>query len=401
MGSAGLKQDSPERILIVRLSAIGDCLHALPVVEEIRRQRPTARIGWLIQRGGLGLLRDYPAVDRFHVFERGLSGPAALASLASLRRELRAENYDVALDLQGLTKSGVLARLSGARSVRGFGAPESRELNRCFVRQRMRIPSEVQHVVDRNLALLPSLGLEVPDRPSWKLPAVDLGTSEVGSFLQNLTPGRPLAVINPGTMWPTKVWAQERFAEVAVAIARRMDVVVTWAGSAEAAMAERIVRLADRPVNDSVVGDSGGGDSGSSEARGEEGAGRVWKAPPTSLSELCGLIQRARVVVANDSGPLHLAVAAGVPAVGVYGPTDPARNGPYGWQDSSWPSEAVTLADLAPKDLDGESVGGGRLLDCQFCWKTRCRRGDTACLAELGSAVVIERASNATRWQEP
>ena len=369
----GLHPEKSWRILIVRLSAIGDCLHAVPVMEAIRTQLPSAKIGWLIQKGGLNLLQNHPGVDQFHVFDRGRKGVDALRALASLRRELRAEQYDIALDLQGLTKSGFLARMSGASVAMGFAAPESRELNRVFVNRRQAVPASVEHVVDRNLALLPALGLEVPPRATWTLPPVDLAGTQAASLLDELPEAEKLALINPGTTWPTKVWPQERFAEVAAALSERMQVVVTWGGAEESAMADRIVGMAGEMV-------------------GTERARRVQKAPATSLAELSGLFQRSSIVVANDSGPLHLAVALGIPAVGIYGPTDPARNGPYGWRDASWPSAVVTLADVDHRVLGSETIGGGQVLECQYCWKASCKRGDTACMAELGSKVVIERA---------
>ncbi len=370
------------RILLVRLSALGDCLHAVPVVEELRRQLPDAHIGWLIQGPGLALLSDHRGVDRFHIFDRKARGLASLRSLRALRRELHEEKYDIALDLQGLTKSGVLARLSGARRVMGFGEPESRELNRLFVGARVAVSQTVEHVVDRNLYLLRALDL-VPESNSapvatWHLPEIDLAGKAIGDLLESVPDQKPVAVLNPGTTWLTKIWAQERFADVAQKfVDRGLSVVVTWAGEEEEAMADRIVNLSARERD-------------------------VHKAPSTSLMELRGLLQRAAILVANDSGPLHLAVAVGVPSVGIYGPTDPARNGPYGWNDPDWRSAAVTLADLEPTAIaaatngaaqsEVETVGAGRLLSCQFCWKAACRRGDGACLAHLNSTTVVDLA---------
>ena len=152
-------------------------------------------------------------------------------------------------------------------------------------------------MVDRNLALLRALdltnGVEAPAttaRPAtWDLPTFDLAGTEIGAMLATIPEGRRVAVLNPGTTWATKIWAQERFAEVANAfVDHGFEVVITWAGDVEAAMADRIVSLNERAEAQP-----------SSPAR----QSAVRKAPPTSLMELRGLLQRAAILVANDSGP--------------------------------------------------------------------------------------------------
>lgn len=351
------------RILIVRLSAIGDCVHAAPVVEAIRNQVPEAFIGWVAQPGGLGLLEDLAAVDRFHRFPRGKSGFDAARAMWELRAELRAERYDVALDLQGLTKSGLVAWLSGARRRLGFDGVESRELNRFFLNER-RVASG-RHVVDRNLSLLAMLELEVPARGEWNFPEVDLGGTEIGDQLAELSPEQPRVVISPGTTWPTKFWPTSMYAELAGRLAAEgCAVVVAWAGPNENRMADEIAAA---------------------------GPG-VFKAPPTSLMELRGLLQRAQLLVANDSGPMHIAVAVGTPTLSLFGPTDPERNGPYGADDPDRPVRALTLADGTVQRIGEQQVGGGQLLDCQHCWKKECARGDLACLHKLRVDDVFDVA---------
>lgn len=334
---------SAPRVLLVRLSALGDCLHAVPVLVALRRQLPEARIGWAIQAGGHELLRGISGVDRFHLFPRRSSG-GRLSQLAELRefwRELRGEGYTVALDLQGNSKSGVVALASGADRRIGFAGPESQELNRFFVNERHAVSAERCHVVDRNLALLEALGLEVAEGGRWVLPDYEDGDGLESFLSERGVVAGGFAVVNPGTTWVTKQWPRERFAEVARRLASELGraVVVTWGSSEEQRDAEAI-----------------------SEAAGDG----VHLAPRTGLRSLGWLLRRAALFVGNDTGPLHLAAALGVPCVAIFGATDPRRNGPYG--------------------------AGHRVLthpvECHPCWSGSCRRGDLACLAGVEPGAV-------------
>lgn len=337
------------RILLVRLSAIGDCLHAVPLVAALREQLPDAHLGWAIESAGHELLEGHPAVDRFHLYPRHVESEGAGSWISSgkrllaFRRELREVGYDVALDVQGLTKSGLVAWWSAARRRIGFAGPDSRELNRFFLNERQRVEPEL-HVVERNLAVLRSLGLEPPARPRWQLPAYEHEGRRAEAWLaeHGLDPGR-FAVVNPGTTWVTKTWPASSFAAVARGLVEQLSlpVVVTW-GSAD-----------ERRLAETVAG----------------GADGVQVSAPTTLRELAALLARAVLFVGNDTGPLHLAVALEVPSVGVFGATDPLRNGPYGE-----PHRAVVTAEP---------------LSCRPCRARWCRRGDLACLDGVSPTRVI------------
>lgn len=352
------------RVLIVRLSAIGDCLHALPAVASLRQQVPDAHIGWAIQQPAHELLAGHAAVDRFHLYPRRSQGPAGVVrQMLRFRRELRAERYDVAIDLQGLFKSGMAAWLSGAPRRIGFRGPESRELNRIFVNQRVpderepdpraadsRSPEALaqRHVIGRNLTLLGALGLDVPApaawSESWKLDAAS-PSGGLAAFLRTRAAGREIAVVNPGTTWATKKWPVARFAEVAAWLARErgLAVFVSWGTDDERRDAREVAELSQCPS--------------------------VYPLPPTGLDEIAGVIAQARLFVGNDTGPMHLAVALGTPVVAVFGATDPTRNGPYG---------AGHLTVVTDQDLD-----------CRPCNKSRCARSDIACLNWLSADPVI------------
>lgn len=343
------------RILVVRLSAVGDCLHAVPVVVELRRRFPRAVIGWALEEGPHELLKGHPMVDCFHLFPRRAfkrregSWGERWAALGRFRRELREARYEVAIDLQGLAKSGLVAWWSRARRRIGFRGPESRECNWLFAGERVRPPDECRHVVERNLALLAPLGIPQPSAPAWVMPAYVEEEAPAEAFLAPRGLGRgsgrrPFAVLNPGASWRTKRWPPERFGEVAQGLATRHELpaVVTWAGAEELAAAETIARTAGHP--------------------------EVHVAPPTSLRQLAALLARADLFVGNDTGPLHLAVALGVRSVAIFGASDSARNGPYG---------------------GAHRVQAGKP-PCQPCWKTTCARGDLACLAWVPASAVLE-----------
>ncbi|MCY3927470.1 MAG: glycosyltransferase family 9 protein [Acidobacteria bacterium] len=339
------------RVLLVRLSAIGDCLHAVPVAAALRRAHPDAFIGWAIQEPSATLLRGCPGVDRFHIYPRRTRGIAArFEAFSRFRRELRSCRYDAAIDVQGLTKSGLVAWLSGARQRVGFrGGPAlgSRELNRLFLNHRFAVPPAVTHVVDRNLALVRSSGLADQDPiAEWRLP--DYAQREALVFLERhgLRAGG-YAVVSPGTIWRTKRWPEGYFAVAVRRLSRDrgLPVVVVWADEGERRSAETIVANAGTGLP-------------------------VLLAPPTDLRDLATLLRHAALFLGCDSGPAHLAAALDVPCVSVFGPTDPSRNGPYG------PRSASVRLD--------------QRLECQPCWRRTCSRGDFACMERLDPDPVVE-----------
>lgn len=336
------------RILLVRLSAIGDCIHALPVLEALKERWPEAFVGWAIQGGGYALLRGHPKVDRFHLFPRGKNNPTVatrLKDLRTFRRELKAERYDVVVDLQGLTKSAMVGRLSGASRRIGFAPPLGREISRFFYTEQVSPPPEARHVVEKNLALLGPLGL-VPAGSRFGFPSWEKEGRAMEDYLarHQLSPGE-FAIINPGTTWETKRWHEDKFAELALRLIERVPLVITWGDAKEKTQAETIVTRV--------------------------GSGAML-APPTTLPELGALIARARLFIGNDTGPMHLAAGLGVPTLAVFGATDPVRNGPYG-----------DLHRVVTEDLD-----------CRPCWSASCSRGDTACLAQLTSSRVLAEAES-------
>ena len=302
------------RIALIKLSSLGDVVHALPVAATLRARVPDAHVTWIVERRESALLRDHPALDALVAVDtRGWRRARGLRDLANvvgavrqMRRRLRAAAFDVALDLQGLLKSGVLAAATRAPLRIGFSARRCREpLNALFTNRHVEPPAAARHVVDQHLALLEPLSVTEPVR-EFRLPREPAAEARADQFLAacGLREGGRLVILNPGAGRADKRWPEDRFRLLAERLGEDAGVfvLVVW-GPGEEASARHIA---------------------------PGGAHRAVCGPPTDLDELVAFLRRASVLVAADTGPLHLAAALGTPCVGLYGPTSTVRNGPYG-----------------------------------------------------------------------
>ena len=340
------------RILIVRLSALGDIIHALPVLFALKQSLPSTAVDWLVEANYASILALVPELDR-RIVVRGTASGASETSitfgggLGYLRAMsfLRAQRYDAALDLQGLIKSAVWARASGAARVIGFARDHLREPQAASLYSETVTPPGAGHVIDKNLAVLSAL--DVPDTP-MALRLAPTGSTDVVAAIVAAGGPRNFIVLNPGAAWPNKRWPADRFGAVAAGLFRRTRLrsLVTW-GPSERALAE------------SVVAASGGAAS---------------LAPATSVADLAVLMRDAAVVVSGDTGPLHIAAAMGTPLVGLYGPTWPERNGPWDPKD-----HVLSRADT-----------------CVCHHKRQCRRG-SPCINEIGVDQVVAAAHRRLR----
>lgn len=287
------------RVLITRLSAVGDCIHTMPLIHALRRKYPAAFIAWITQPGAATLLDDYPGLNQVIVVRRDWW--KSLSSIQNIRRQLRSLKFDVAVDPQGLTKSSALGWLSDANQRIGFTKPQGRELS-VWLNTELVEPT-TEHVVERYLQLLaPVIGNEPPE-VHFEIPIKPHET--VDRFLQQTRFGSHFAVLNPGAGWDSKVWPANRFGQLAKYLGNQHQLpsVVVWAGDRERRWAEQIVA---------------------------ESSGHAFLAPPTTLPELATLMHHAQFCVAGDTGPLHLAAAVGTRCIGLYGTTRPSISGPYG-----------------------------------------------------------------------
>jgi lipopolysaccharide heptosyltransferase I len=336
------------RVLIVRLSALGDIVHALPVLAALRRRYPEAHIDWLVEEAYAPILAMVPLLNR-RIVVRARSDAATRTEVMFSRgsgylraaRFLRRQRYDAALDLQGLIKSAVWARLSGARRVIGFDKAILREPHATSLYTETVPPAAMPHVIFKNLAVAAQLGAAAE---GFELPLVAEPSSVVSRAVAELGGDGRYAVLNPGAAWPNKRWPWERFGALAAALLRRHGLrsLVTW-GPIERELARQI-------------------------AEASEGAARV--APPTTLEELAWLMRGAAVVIAGDTGPLHIAAAMGTPLVGLYGPTWPERNGPWD------PADEVI----------------SRAAECRCHHKRRCRIG-SPCIETITLDDVLAAAA--------
>lgn len=287
------------RILISRMSAIGDVVLTLPVACALRDHFPDAYLGWVVESKSAPMVRGHRALDTVIELPRGwFTSPAGIAAA---RAALLAHRFDVSVDCQGNTKSSLAGWLSGAKQRIGFGGRHGGELSRLLNHDRVR--PVFSHVTDRSLELLTPLGVVHPT-VRWDLPLPDSSTRWAAQFRRSLPPGR-IVTLNPGGSWPSKLWEADRFAATARYLTDRYGYhsLVVWGSFEERLMAEQIV---------------------------ESSRGTATLAPDTSLHSLAALIGTTDLFISGDTGPLHMAVALGVPTIGLYGATRPGDSGPYG-----------------------------------------------------------------------
>ena len=294
------RYEDGERFLITRLSHIGDCILTLPLACALKQSFPKCHVSWVVERPTDSLLRDHSAIDELIVLPRGWR--QSLPKLAKVRSQLRSLRPTVVFDPQSLTKSALLAWLSGARTRIGFRGRFGRELapllNNEFVQPKS------THLLDRTLELLQPLQPDTPS-PIFDLQVSATAQSSMKEFLKTHHLGCRFALINPGGSWPSKRWSPRKFGRVAAYLGEAHEVpsVVVWAGDEERTWAETIVK-------------------GS--------RGRAVLAPKTDLRELAALSALAAFFVGGDTGPMHIAAAMGTPCIGLYGPTKPQDSGAYG-----------------------------------------------------------------------
>ena len=323
-------------VLIVRLGALGDLVHALPAVAAIRAAWPEARIDWLVDGRYAELLELVPVVDRTIIIG-GRPGRPVLSVVRALRRA----RYDLAIDFQGLLKSAALARFAGAHETAGFVPGQLREpLAGVFYTRR--VPADDSgHVVRKNLSLVEALGVGVREITAPLKATASPVPGQVRRLLEIGAGGR-FAVINPGAGWPNKQWPADRYGAVAAHLRARhgMRSIVTW-GPREQALAGEVAASSD---------------------------GAAKAAPSTSIADMVELARAAAIFIAGDTGPMQLAAAVDTPVVGIFGPTSPLRNG-------SWKAADTWVS---------------RFDDCECHHKRRCRR-ETPCI----NTITIEQVADA------
>ena len=332
----------PGRVLVVRLGALGDVVNALVFATAIKQHRPDTFVGWAVHDLALPLVDGHPDVDRVHRWKRG-GGPRELARLV---RELRAERYELAVDLQRLAKSAAVARASGAPRVLGYDRARAKEHSWLLTTEHVARATgrEPAHMVEQYLDFARHLGVDRP-RARHRLPPDPAAEAWAEGLLAELG-GAPL-LLNLGATKPANRWAPERFGELARRLSRERPIpLVLTGGPAERQAADAALAAAgELPALHDLVG-------------------------RTSLRQLAALAARARGMLSADTGPMHLAAAVGTPVVALFGAADPRRTGP--WRGAE---------------------GGHAVLrtqpDCSPCNLRRCDRPRHDCMEDLGVEAVL------------
>lgn len=312
MERAPLHLTRQDRVLLIRLGAVGDVLRTLPALHLIRRAYPETRLAWIVEDLSRELLAGHPEIDeviRFPVRELRASAASPLrfaALIRALARELRRRSFTVTVDFQGSIKSGLLARLSGAPRRVGFAAGHCREMSFLLSNVRVRPRHRRLNRVEKNLILADALGAD-GDEVTVVLPETPGEGEGAAAVLREAAPGgEPIVLLAPGTSirQSYKRWPPEAYAKLATMIRDVLGAVplLVW-GPGEEELAGSIV-------------------AGS--------AGRARLAPPTGLRQLAAILRRAALFIGADTGPMHLAWAVGCPLVALFGPTDPRLNAPLG-----------------------------------------------------------------------
>ena len=293
------------RILIIKPSSMGDVVHALPTLSALRKAFPSASITWLVKQQWAGLLERAEELDRVWPVEPSLSG-----WLSQVPR-LRAANFDVVVDLQGLFRSGAIAWLTGCPVRIGFA--NAREGSPFFYTQKVPVPTEDLHAVDRYLLVAAALVADVGHSPrdgthaNFRLRVGLADREEVAGLLgrSGVRASIPWIAMNVSARWPTKRWPPEFFAAAADQIQEEKLGIVVLIGGPDERAASQAVKGMMRTVPVDLTGE-------------------------TTPGLLPALLESASLLLTNDSGPLHVAAAVGTPVVALFGPTSPLRTGPYG-----------------------------------------------------------------------
>jgi lipopolysaccharide heptosyltransferase I len=336
------------KVLIIRLTSIGDVLHCTPVANELKTALPSCHITWLVGEVPSELLFFNPFIDDVYVWPKERWEKALRAGnfreawelWRKLQEELRTRDFDVVLDIHGLFLTGMIASTVNAR--RRIGMRGTREFNHLFVTETVSGAENSRHLIFRYLSVLKALGIQAADS-HMKLFLSGEAVNFAQGFFQNngIKQNTPVIAISPATTWSAKNWPPEHFAAVINGLRGEYQVLLCGAPS-DRKIADQIIRRVEMPLVDAVG--------------------------KTSLLQMAALLSQSTMLLAGDTGPLHMAVALNVPTVSVFGATDPAVYGPL-----SGP-HIVLKADTK----------------CAPCNKRKCPWRDVKCMSSISPDLVIQ-----------
>lgn len=327
------------KILIIKLSSIGDVVHTLPALYALRNAYPSAKIDWLVEEEPSNILIGHPLLnDVFTIKKKGWLKD--FKRTYAVAKKIRALNYDIILDFQGLLKSGIWVFLSNGK--RRIGFDKSREMSYLFLNERLPPYNHDKHAVERYLDLVKHLGIKC-DSINFPIPITEKEKKKVSGLLKtgSILEGTSFIVVNPMARWETKLWDIKKIAELCNEMVDSFSCKVVVVGASSEKDNKEFFSL----TNNRVVDLTG----------------------KTTLKELAHLMSLSSVVITVDSGPMHIAAAMGVPVVAIFGPTAPWRTGPYG---------------------EGHTVIR-KELPCSPCFSRVCKDKDNICMKEIEVRDVL------------
>ena len=327
----------PKRVLLVRLGAIGDVVNALVVATALKDAHPDVSIGWVVHDLAEPLVQNHPAIDRVHLWKR----KGGFGELRSVVNEIRAEQYDLAVDLQRLAKSAFLARASGAQRVLGYDRARTKEQSWLFTKERVPVGDGAAHMVEQYLDV--ARYLNCAGQARRELPPAPEAEARVASWFAHLNTA-PIQA-NLGASKPANRWEPERFGELIARITGELELPVFLTGAPnERELAKRVLAVTgESELIQDLVGQ-------------------------TSLPELWSASRHARLFIGCDTGPMHLAAAVDTPVLALFGPAAPRRTGPFG--------EPHRVLRVPPP--------------CAPCGLKRCNQLRHACMEDLTTELVFQ-----------
>lgn len=325
-----------KNILLIKPSSLGDIIHGLPLLKSIKDKWPDAKISWVVKDIYADLLDGNPYIDDLILLKKN----SLTLSVFSFAKRLRQGKFDLAIDLQGLFRSGFIAFLSGAPQRVGF--ENAREQAAIYYTDKVEASVEL-HAVDRNLKLAASIGCNI-QKPEFEINISKEAEKKVSDFFRaiHLNKKNPIITFVPGTRWEKKRWPSQSFSRLGNRLIKQLKANIIFTGSHQEMklISEISVALQDPSGN----------------------------ATGFSLQELAALIKKSDVLVTNDSGPMHIAAAVGTPVVALFGPTEPARTGPY-----------TENCIVIKKEMD-----------CSPCFRSRCTKKSFECMEFITVDEVFE-----------
>jgi len=331
------------KILIIKLSSIGDVVHALPFLEVLKTSHPDSKIDWLVEEEASQVISGHPLINRViiskrKVWEKEILNPLKFTKVSSealgLYKELRRSSYDVVIDLHGLFRSGFLTALSNGK--RKIGMSGGREGASFFLNEPAVPVDYEQHAIDRYLKVAEFLNCDTC-KFRGEIPVSEEDKKKAEEIIRSSEEDKKIIAINPMAKWKTKLWESDKFSELASRLREGRDNLVVFTGSGQ-----------DRPVIEDIIRNTENGDN-----RIINLAGR------TNLKELAYLYSRCSALVCTDTGPMHIAAAMGCRVVALFGPTSPLRTGPYG-------TGHMVIRSMS---------------DCSPCFKKKC--GNAKCMKDI------------------